>query len=261
MVSPESYKDAAVVAYEAGMDMLSRLDLMTVKPKAILELGQGLPGISQKIHERFKEASLVVGYDVLQAAQYARKETNLPAYACLHPNSLPYQDNTFDLIFANLLISDHNDVPHLLQEWVRVLTPNGLLMVTALGLDTLKEYKACFDAKTLPYLYDMHDIGDDFIRAGLDDPVLDVSHLTLSYQDPLRLVQELRASRIWVPEVSQSDEAIASQLTASEEGTYDVTYEVISAHAFAPAESAYQQQDGSVNIPLSHLKDQLAVRK
>jgi malonyl-CoA O-methyltransferase len=40
---------------------------------------------------------------------------------------------------------------------------------------------------------DMHDIGDALIRAGLAEPVLDVEPFTLTYDDALELMRDLKA--------------------------------------------------------------------
>jgi malonyl-CoA O-methyltransferase len=41
---------------------------------------------------------------------------------------------------------------------------------------------------------DMHDVGDALMRAGLNAPVLDVDHLSVSYDDPQKLFRDLTAT-------------------------------------------------------------------
>ena len=40
----------------------------------------------------------------------------------------------------------------------------------------------------------MHDLGDGLVRAGLAEPVLDVSRYTLTYPDAAALLRDLRAT-------------------------------------------------------------------
>jgi malonyl-CoA O-methyltransferase len=49
------------------------------------------------------------------------------------------------------------------------------------------------DAVLHPFT-DMHDLGDGLVRAGLAEPVLDVSRFTLTYPDAVALLRDLRAT-------------------------------------------------------------------
>ena len=85
---------------------------------------------------------------------------------CADAEKLPLRNQTVDLIFANFLLPWHNDFTVLLREWKRVLRPDGLLMLTALGPDTLREWRGTFAEAHLPLLVDMHDIGDVLLQEG-----------------------------------------------------------------------------------------------
>jgi NADH dehydrogenase [ubiquinone] 1 alpha subcomplex assembly factor 5 len=54
---------------------------------------------------------------------------------------LPYADATFDLVVSSLSMHWINDVPGALREILRVLKPDGALIATVLGGDTLEELR------------------------------------------------------------------------------------------------------------------------
>jgi malonyl-CoA O-methyltransferase len=169
---------------------------------------------------------------------------------CAQAEKLPLQDQSMDLIFANLLLPWHADVEQLLWEWRRVLRADGLLMLTALGPDTLQEWEGVFPAPSIPQRIDMHDVGDMLVRAGFADPVLDVDYYTLTYNDKEKLIFELYSSEMLIPSVD-----LSAQIPPDER-SWSVTYEIIYAHAFAPQphDASSLRQDGLVKIPLSHLR-------
>jgi malonyl-CoA O-methyltransferase len=75
-----------------------------------------------------------------------------------------------------------------------VLAPEGLLMFSTLGPDTLKELRAAVGETRVHRFADMHDVGDALVAAGFADPVMDMEMLTLQYADPAGLIADLRAS-------------------------------------------------------------------
>ena len=91
-----------------------------------------------------------------------------------------------------------------------MLKPDGLLLFSTFGPDTLRELRAAWAqadraAGTEPtaaagtahnhvnQFYDMHDVGDSLVRAGLLEPVLDVDRIQLTYPDATALMRDLKA--------------------------------------------------------------------
>jgi malonyl-CoA O-methyltransferase len=257
---PSAYRNAAVVAREVGEEMLSRLTWITLKPKVILDIGCGTAELSTKLKAYYNDSSIFaidLSTMMLDAAkQMAANQACV--FICADAAQLPFGDQSVDLIFANLLLPWHASVKNLLREWRRVLNPNGLLIFTALGMDTMKEWKGLLDKNELPYLVDMHDLGDWLIEATFADPVLDVDYFTLSYRDKKHLFDELCASGMWSPSSEVNLDTVLTALAESEY-TLEVTYEVIYGHAFIPVarKTNQLQQDGTVHVSLDTLKQQL----
>lgn len=222
--SPLEYEKSAVIAIEAGREAIARLDWMTIEP-AVIVATCGPDEIRQCLQQRYPNARLHTADEMA---------------------SLP--EGSVDMVFANLAELDW-------QAWRRVLRPEGLLMFTALGLDTLRQLRGIINAENGPLLLDMHDCGDMLIKAGFADPVLDVDYYTLSYEEPEKLWYELLASRMLRAEPAAE---LKERLQPGSDGCYELTYEVIHAHAFAPQKSAGFKagEDGVTRIPLSHLRRQ-----
>ena len=75
-----------------------------------------------------------------------------------------------------------------LREFARVLVPEGLLMFSTLGPDTLKELRAAAGAARVHAFTDMHDLGDMLVAAGFTAPVMDMEMLDIAYRDPASLL-------------------------------------------------------------------------
>jgi malonyl-CoA O-methyltransferase len=208
-VAPED--PAAFLLREVERRMFERLDLIRIVPRRILDVGCGLGDGVRRLRARWPQAQ-VVGLDlsparVARAAavdrpglgawaqSFARRlagrggET-LGHYLVGDAHCLPVVSNGFDLVWSNLAFHWFDDAPAAIDEWYRVVRPNGLLMFSALGVDTLRELRAA--GVSLPGLPDMHDIGDALVGAGFAEPVMDTERLTVTWEDPARLLADLR---------------------------------------------------------------------
>jgi malonyl-CoA O-methyltransferase len=253
--SPLEYANAAVLARETGEEMLARLDWVTLQPKVIVDLGCGTGEMSSKLQTRYPEAN-VVALDLSSGMIEFAKQKNHGNCINADAGQLPLRSQSVDLLFANLIFPWYEDINLLLKECRRVLRPDGLILFTAFGPDTLKEWRTILTHHVTPFFIDMHDVGDLMLQAGFADPVLDVNHYTLTYREQNDLFQELQASGMLSgqPEIINADE-----ITLTEEGTMSVTYEIVFAHAFAPAQSDEVQasSDGVTRVPLAHLRRRL----
>lgn len=247
--SPSEYKKAAIIAEESGKELLSRLDFMSIQPKTIIDMGAGAGQFSAALKKKYQQAS-VYAYD-LSLAMLQAHETSGYQMFCGDAEHLPFKNQSIDLIFANLLLPWHSNSQILFKEWKRVLKPNGLLLFSSLGLDTLKEWQTILCEKTTPIFMDMHDLGDALLHVGLADPVLDVDYFVLSYQNKNRLVHELLASGMWFP--SQDEE---KSKHFPEPKPWEVTYEIIYGHAFGPI-NPKPNSSQEIKISMGELRKQL----
>jgi malonyl-CoA O-methyltransferase len=212
-----TYDAAAVLQREIAARMAQRLDYVKLTPRAILDAGCGTGEALGELAVRYPGA-LLVGLDMalpmlrVARTRHRRAHTLLrrllrpvlresvvaePELVCGDINALPFSGVTFDLAWSNLALQWVNDLPRAFGELRRVLKVGGLFTFTTFGPDTLKEIRAAFaqaDGHTHTNRFiDMHDIGDELVRAGFADPVMDMEYTTLTYDKPLAVLRELKA--------------------------------------------------------------------
>jgi SAM-dependent methyltransferase len=116
---------------------------------------------------------------------------------------LPFASQVFDLVVSGGSLHWINDLPGALIQIHRCLKPDGLFLAMLPGGETLKELRQSFEQAELkiksgisphvsPFV-DVRDAGSLLQRAGFAEPVVDSEILTVHYEDPLFLLQDLRA--------------------------------------------------------------------
>ena len=211
-----TYDEAAALQREIGTRMAERLDYVKLAPSVILDAGCGTGGAIGDLGMRFPAARVValdVALPMLVAARervragrnafrrllrpFASRGGLDPAFVCGDIAALPLRGAACDLVWSNLALQWVNDLPRAFAEFRRVLKVGGLLSFTTFGPDTLREVRAAFagvDGRTHTSRFiDMHDIGDMLVHAGFADPVMDMEHVTLTFETPKALVLELKS--------------------------------------------------------------------
>lgn len=254
-----TYDGGAILQKSVREEMLERLDLVTLNPQAVLDAGCGTGHGSFALHKRFPQAhiiSLDLAMGMLQQT-YAQQPTlqrwmaqltGKKNLVCADIEALPLADNSVDMVWSNLAIQWCNDLDQAFAEIKRVLKPNGLLMFSTFGPDTLKELRIASaenDAMThVSRFIDMHDIGDAMTRAGFKAPVLDVEHFTLTYDDAKSVMRDLKSIGAHNATAGRARGLVGkgffAQLAAryeqfrQQDGKLPATFEVVYGHAWAP---------------------------
>lgn len=244
------YDAAAILQRQVREEMLSRLDVVKLAPAVILDAGCGTGHGLRGLLQRFKQAE-GIALDIAEG-MLARTQTLFPWYrfwqraprlVCGDIESMPLATASVDMVWSNLAVQWCNDLDQVLQEFRRVLKPNGLLMFATLGPDTLKELRAASgaDHTHVSRFIDMHDIGDALTRAGFSAPVLDVMHYTLTYDTVESVMRDLKAIGAHNATAGRakglSGKGFLQQLRQGYEafrrdGTLPATYEVVFVHAW-----------------------------
>jgi malonyl-CoA O-methyltransferase len=109
---------------------------------------------------------------------------------------LPLASHSVDLVFANLVLPWCRP-DRVFAEAARVLSDGGVLLFATVGPDSLAEIRRAFAGVDrgihVHAAFDMHDLGDLAMRAGLVEPVLDVDRLTVTYAEPAAVWRDLRS--------------------------------------------------------------------
>lgn len=267
------YAANAVLQNRVADNLAERLELFRLSPQRILDAGSGCGNGSAQLRRRYPDAELVafdLAFEMLRThrGKGLRRWLRAERFVCGDIERLPLADHSVDLVYSNLVLQWCAGPERALAEFARVLRPDGLLLFSSLGPDTLHELRASWaavdEAPHVNRFLDMHDVGDALIGAGFAGPVLDVDHVTMTYPDVVAVMRDLKAigaQQVIGGRVSTlTGKGRLQRLAAGYEpfrrnGLLPATYEVVYGHAWAPR-PGQRPQDGSTvaHFPLSNLR-------
>jgi len=265
------YEENALLQQEVGDRMMERLSYLSYVPDRILDVGAGTGRLAHALDQKYKNAAVValdIAVPMLQQAKkhngWFRKIQLLAADA----ENIPLADETVDMIFSNLALQWCQNLPKTFEAWWRVMKPNGVLMFTTLGPDTLYELRQSWAAVDehvhVNHFVDMHEVGDQLLRAGFVDPVMDVDRITMTYPDLTTLLKTLKGIGAHNVLTDQhrglTGKTQFQQLAAAYEQfrTADglpATYEVVYGHAWMPPQKSLNAV-AEIYIPLDKVQSQ-----
>lgn len=263
-----TYEAAAVLQSRVAEELLSRLGPFDFRPEVVLDLGAGTGRATAELKRHYRR-SMIIALDIAPGmlAQAARHRTFFRRFerVCADAARLPLASASVDIIFSNLMLQWCDPLDDVLAEVRRVLKPQGFFAFTTLGPDTLKELRSAWaEADTHNHInrfLDMHDVGDALVRAGLQEPVLDVDRTQLTYDDGLALMRDLKSigarnATAGRPRSLAGRARLARVLAAYEsfrkDGRLPATYEVVYGAAWGSAgRPASSVRAGEVRIPPS----------
>lgn len=266
------YDETAFLHREVGNRLLERLNMIKIQPETIVDVGCGTGTITAMLMKKYRKAR-VIGLErapamVKKACKRAPWLRTLQG-AVADPEALPLPSASCDLIFSHFALPWCLELDQVFAEFRRVLKPGGALMFSMLGPDTLIELRRSWATvdhyNHVNAFFDMHDIGDALMRAGLAEPVMDVERLTLTYREVDRLMRDLkalgagnvtlgRARGLMGKGQWQAMQAAYEQLRRPD-GLLPVSCEIVYGHAWGPLHnpSRSRQQDTTV-FPLAQLR-------
>jgi malonyl-CoA O-methyltransferase len=196
------YDATAGLEREVADELLDRLAGVRVEPARVADLGCGTGYAAHRLQRMYRRAEvLAIDFAPAMAARAAGsgwRPGRRPLGVCADACRLPLPDQSVDVVFSSLALQWIGDLAALFTEIRRVLTPEGVLMFSTLGPDSLFELRAAWaaadDGVHVSTFLDMHDIGDAALRAGLTDPVMDVDRVQREYPDVRSLMRSLKAA-------------------------------------------------------------------
>ncbi|MES9992093.1 MAG: malonyl-ACP O-methyltransferase BioC [Candidatus Thiodiazotropha sp.] len=261
------YDEVAQLQREIGQRMLQRLSYIRHQPKVVLDVGAGTGEATLALKKHYRKAHTIALDFALPMLHRVRKRGGwlaTPSCLCGDAEQLPLADQSVDMIFSNAALQWCNDLQGTFSEFLRILRPNGMLLFSTFGPDTLHELRASWSevdglSHVSPFP-DMHDVGDAMVRAGLAEPVVDVDRMRLSYDDVPSLMRDLKtlgAHNVTSnrPRGLTGKGRLRAMCEAYESFRMDdnklpASYEVVYGHAWAPKQ---RQVDGVTAIPLDQI--------
>lgn len=261
-----TFRDASFLHERVAADLADRLEAIPRPFPRVLALGgEGL--FSEEIAAR-PELAARVGHVV---------EANL---AEIDPEHLPYAARAFDLIVSPLALHWINDLPGALIQLRLALKPDGLLLASLFGGETLHELRlALIEAESeltggagprvAPFA-DLQDIAGLLQRAGYALPAADRDLLVVRYGEPMRLLADLRAMGETAALAERSPRGLSRRILARAFEIYRArfsdaddrvraTFEILTATGWAPHES--QQKPLRPGAAKTRLADALGTKE
>jgi SAM-dependent methyltransferase len=178
--------------HEAAERLADRLrDIRHTFPLAV-DLG-GRPGVAARALAGLGGIAHLLHVDAVAAHR---------PLAVAEEEMLPLRTASIDLVFSNLALHWVNDLPGALLQIRAALRPDGLLLASLFGGDTLHELRhALFQAEMeveggvsprLSPFVDVRDAGMLLQRAGFALPVVDSETVTVTYANAFALMRDLR---------------------------------------------------------------------
>lgn len=189
-----TYAAGSRLEQEVGDRLLERLDYVRLEPRRILDAGSGPGREARSLRRRYRAAELVrVDFSVAMLRQ-GRSWFDRSRAVCADLSRLPFAPGAFDLVWCNMAMHWAAEPVVWLAELSRVLAPQGLLLFSTLGPDTLRELRPLSGADRVHEFLDMHDLGDMLVASGLTTPVMEMEMLTVAYGEARTLLADLKAT-------------------------------------------------------------------
>lgn len=258
---------------EVGRRMEERLEWIRREPAAWVDWAPVRGGLEAhaRVARRYPKSGVFV---VEGAARRALAERALtpPWWKRIGGPALhlgPAPEGGAQMLWSNMALHMAADPQALMAQWHRALAVDGFLMFSCLGPDTVRElrwlYAECGWPPPAHEFTDMHDWGDMLVGAGFAEPVMDMERITLTYDSPVRLLQELRElganlhparfqalrGRGWR---TRLESELAARLRGPD-GRLALSFEIVYGHAFKPAPRA--RMAGQTSVALQDMRAML----
>ena len=258
--SARSYDEAAVLQKEILLRLIGKLKVLRTEPvERLLDVGSGTGLACESLSHMFG-AETYYAYDfatpMLKLAQQRNPLISQHA-VCGDASALPFQENTFDVIFSASTYQWCNDLEKVFVDSLQALNEQGLFVFSTFGPDTLKELRHCFaqvdnDIHVSSFV-DMHVLGDSLLANGFYAPVMESEIITVEYSTPMQLLKDLQATGATNhlkhrSKGLMSQQRLKNMLSEYEKlklnnGKYPASYEVIYGHGKKISTREVKHQD------------------
>lgn len=269
----KGYADFNFLKQEAAIRLADRVELVRRHFPLCLDFGAH-DGSLTSILEPLQKTGCIIQAD--PAPDFAQLAASKGPAVVTDYTSLPFAPGQFDAVFSCLTLHWVDDLPGLLAQMRGLLKPDGMLLVSLFGGNSLHELRSALAAaeteidgglspRTAP-MADIRDVGALLGRAGLALPVADADRLTITYPNMFRLMADLRGmgeqnaliGRVRRP-TSRRLFMRAAEIYQAEfgnaDGTIPASFEIITLTGWAPHES--QQKPLRPGAALTRLADGL----
>ncbi|KAF4552191.1 Hypothetical protein D9617_11g010400 [Elsinoe fawcettii] len=159
---------------------------------------------------------------------------SLTRHLLSHPEQLPFEPESFDLVLSSMALHWINDLPSVLTQINRCLKPDCAFLGAMPGGDTLYELRGSLQLAEqerlggikshVSPLADVRDVGNLLNRAGFKLLTVDVDDIVVSYPDLMALLTDLNAMGEGNASLRMEKGAVGRDVLMATEGVYRELY-------------------------------------
>ena len=183
--------------------IIDSLDVINIKFKKILILGDQGSEIYKYIHKRFKEAQVKV-YDI--KTKFSKSDLDIIKKSNIDIDFWSPQEKEFDLIISNFYLNICEDLKKILSKIMKSLLPNGFFLATLPSPENFSFLRSAM-MKTDMQLYggtynrfnrtpELHTIIDLLKKNNFKIPLVDYETIDLTYKQFNKLLNDVRSMNL-----------------------------------------------------------------
>ena len=183
--------------------IIDSLDVINIKFKKILILGDQGSEIYKYIHKRFKEAQVTV-YDI--KTKFSKSDLDIIKKSNIDIDFWLPQEKEFDLIISNFYLNICEDLKKILSKIMKSLLPNGFFLATLPSPENFSLLRSAM-MKTDMQLYggtynrfnrapELHTIIDLLKKNNFKIPLVDYETIDLTYKQFNKLLNDVRSMNL-----------------------------------------------------------------
>ena len=183
--------------------IIDSLDVINIKFKKILILGDQGSKIYKYIHKRFKETQVTV-YDI--KTKFSKSDLDIIKKSNIDIDFWPPQEKEFDLIISNFYLNICEDLKKILSKIMKSLLPNGFFLATLPSPENFSLLRSAM-MKTDMQLYggtynrfnrtpELHTIIDLLKKNNFKIPLVDYETIDLTYKQFNKLLNDVRSMNL-----------------------------------------------------------------
>lgn len=189
-----SYDGLAELQRKIGLAMLLQHNI-TEFSGVILDLGCGTGFLTREL-QQYSADKTIIAMDIAFPMLLAARSKCDAEFLCADIEHLPVQNNSVDWIFSNLALQWCPDLQGVFENFKRVLKPDGRLIFSSFGPQTLHELKLAW-AKVDNYshvnnFYSVQQLREFMQKAGLQNIRIENSRHKSEYPNVMALMNELK---------------------------------------------------------------------
>ena len=237
---------------EVARRMAERLPLIKHQPSHWVHWAPRLGGLGSQslIEQAYPQSQVTVLEPCVSDLSWAQSHLQAPWWRFWGPQRrfANQVNQPADMVWSNMGLHLQARPADWMRQWAQSLNDQGFVMFSCLGPDSLGQLREAYRHAGWPEpahaFTDMHDWGDMLLQSGFASPIMDMEHITLTYNSPQALLKELRSwgrnlhpdrfpncrGRGWLEAWHQTIQCHLG--CASQTGRLALRLEVIYGHAF-----------------------------